>query len=330
MVAVLAVTFGTVCADEELPVLVRSFVAAKEGATVQDFEDGKFVPRKGETIAFLGGTDTFSQQRYPELEILLQRAWPELRLKIRNLGWQGDTVFHQARPRFFYTKSGDPLPGSSPDTRERTEAGIIVIGFGKSESLESNDPQGFLIAYQELIEQLVVHTHSSRIVLQTPTPFFEIGPAASLADRRNQVLRRYCEGIRLIGEKLGLPVVDCFRAMIVKENAGYSDNGIHLNEAGHRAVAEQCAKQLGFPIVGDEDELLRQAILRRNRLWQQYYHPTNWAFLFGDRQHVPASRDHIDTNKRWFVEELNSLPKLIAEAEEDIHRYAGGKGGEGK
>ena len=67
---------------------------------------------------------------------------------------------------------------------------------------------------------------------------------------------------------------------------------------------------------------LIQSIQRKNRLWKQYYHPTNWAFLFGDRQHVPASRDHADTKRRWFLDEIESLPRLIAETESDIQRYA--------
>ena len=67
---------------------------------------------------------------------------------------------------------------------------------------------------------------------------------------------------------------------------------------------------------------LEDAIARKNLLWQQYYRPTNWAFLFGDRQHVPASRDNQNRDERWFVREIDTLPKLIAEAETEIHRYA--------
>jgi hypothetical protein len=316
-------------ADDELPVLVRSFAAAEEGAAIQEFEDGKFVPRRGETIAFLGGTDTFHLQRYPDLEMRIHRAWPDHQLRIRNLGWQGDTVFQQARPRFFYTKVGDPLPGSSPDTRERTEVGIIVMNFGKSESLAGSDGlTSFLEVYGELIDQLIEHTGSRRIVLQLPTPFFDVGPAASLSKLRNLVLEKYAEGIRQLATQRGLPVIDCLKKFLNSEMLDCSDNGVHLNEIGQRRLAEEYARLLRFPAATETPtesyDLMRQAILRRNRLWQQYYHPTNWAFLFGDRQHVPASRDHIDTNKRWFVEELDTLPKLIAEAEADVHRYAGG------
>ena len=325
------ILFASARADEEQPILVRSFFAAEEGAAIQVFEDGKFAPRQGETIAFLGGTDTFHLQRYPDLEMRIHRAWPNHQLRIRNLGWQGDTVFHQARPRFFYTEVGDSLPGSSPDTRERTEVGIIVMNFGKSESLAGlGELPAFLVAYGDLIDQLIEHTGTRRIVVQLPTPFFEVGPAALLGESRNLVLSLYVDGVRKMAEAHGLAIVDGFANLMGSEMLKCSDNGVHLNRVGQRELAREFAEQLKFPVAekasADRDDLMLQAIQRRNRLWQQYYHPTNWAFLFGDRQHVPASRDYIDTNKRWFVEEVDTLPKLIAEAEADVHRYAGGKG----
>ena len=89
-------------------------------------------------------------------------------------------------------------------------------------------------------------------------------------------------------------------------------------------MAGLVAAQLKFPatIEAPNTLALNAAIERKNRLWQQYYRPTNWAFLFGDRQHVPASRDVEKREERWFVREIDSLPGLIAEAEADIQRYA--------
>ena len=72
-------------------------------------------------------------------------------------------------------------------------------------------------------------------------------------------------------------------------DAEMSDNGVHLNEAGHRLFAAKVLAALGYPEVAREEPpaALRDAIVRKNLLWQQYYRPSNWAFLFGDRQHVP-------------------------------------------
>ena len=58
-------------------------------------------------------------------------------------------------------------------------------------------------------------------------------------------------------------------------------------------------------------ESLRQTILRKNFLWQQFWLPTNWAFLYGNRQTQPSSRDHNDPALRWFPEEVQSIiPQL--------------------
>jgi len=312
-------------ASDELPVLVRSFAEVEKPAP--PFEDRVFKPRQGETIAFLGGTDTFNLQRLGYFEALIHLAWPEHQLKIRNLGWQGDTIYHQARPRFFYTKVGDPQPGSSADTRRRTEPGTIVITFGKIESLEGTESLSkFLAAYSELLDHLEKRTR--RIVLVAPAPFFEIGPAASLAKQRNEVLGEFVDGIEAMAMERDLVFVDTFLPMLESAgDASLSANGTHLSETGLHQFSSLLAGALGAlsdpnALTAPSFDSLRQSIRRKNRLWQQYYHPTNWAFLFGDRQHVPASRDHEDTRKRWFIREVDALPPLIAETEADIHRYA--------
>ncbi len=302
---------------EELPVLRRSF--AEVAAPVPPFSEGRFEPRPGETVAWIGGTEIVDLDRHGFLEAGFHLAWPELGLRWRNLAWQGDTVFQQARPRYFYTKTGDPQPGSIPDHRERTEPGIVFIAFGKMESLEGVPGLSeFVGAYKKLLDDLSPLTR--RIVLVEPTPFFRSGPAASLAGGRNLVLGNYSAMIEGLAATRGLLFL---RTSEVEWNAGHSDNGVHLNEDGHRAYAEEMLRQLG--VTGrsvDPAPTLRDAIARKNLLWQQYYRPTNWAFLFGDRQHVPASRDVEKREERWFVREIDALPALIAAAEADVNRYA--------
>nr|MCS5628257.1 hypothetical protein [Planctomycetota bacterium] len=69
-------------------------------------------------------------------------------------------------------------------------------------------------------------------------------------------------------------------------------------------------------------EDLRQAVLEKNRLWQQYWRPTNWAFLYGNRQTQPSSRDHRNHRVRWFPGELQGLLPLLDEADLKIHAAA--------
>lgn len=322
MTFLVVVTETTIGEDAELPVLQRSLTVAASPAP--PFTGGRFTPVAGETLVFIGGTDTCDQARHGFLEERIQTAWPDLGLAVRNLAWPGDVLTYQARPRYFYTEKGDTHPGSVPDQRERTEAGIIFIAFGKMESLPggtwSTD------AYLTLLRQL--RTRTDRLVLVAPTPFFPTGPAAALADDRNSRLAEIVADIKSIADAENALFVDLFTPLRKSLNPALSTDGIHLSESGHRVIAEQFAAQLAFPPRSEMQpsaellQSLRQAISRKNRLWQQYYRPTNWAFLFGDRQHVPASRDPVERSERWFLREIDTIPGLIGETEADIHRYA--------
>lgn len=305
-------------AEAELSVLRRTFAEVKEA--VPPFPEGRFEPSQGETISWIGGTEVADLDRYPFLEGAIQLTWPDRGLHFRNLAWQGDTVYRQARPMYFYTKKGDPQPGSIPDHRERTAPGIIFIGFGKMESFDGAERlPDFVAAYKTLLDELA--PLSQRLVLVEPSPFFQSGPAAGLSKERNTVLALYGKAIEQLAAERGLRYLGFPEA---KWTAGMSDDGVHLNEAGHRFFAHEVLSGLGHPQAdrGDPPAALEDAVARKNLLWQQYYRPTNWAFLFGDRQHVPASRDNQNRDERWFVREIDTLPALIAEAETEIHRYA--------
>ena len=76
------------------------------------------------------------------------------------------------------------------------------------------------------------------------------------------------------------------------------------------------------PLEPPSAEKLRQAIVKKNDIWFRYWRPTNWAFLYGNRQTQPSSRDHKNPGRRWFPEELkDALPHLNA-AELRIHVVA--------
>lgn len=311
--------------DSKISPLVRCFAQVEKPSP--SFSDGKFVPKPGETVSLIGGTNTFDLQKFPYLETLLQVSYPNLHLKIRNLVWQGDTVLHQTRPLFYFTSKGDKQPGSVPDQRERVQPGIVFVDFGKMESLEPEDSlANFLNAYHVFLDQLQNRTR--RVVLFSPTPFFPVGPAKSQTQTRNETLAKFEAAIRKLAKERGFLYVDQFHPLLQALNPALSSDGIHLTEAGQRQTAILTAQALQFPLdpaatlKSAKLQTLQQSLKRKDFLWQQYYHPTNWAFLYGDRQSQPASRNHLDKDKRWFRNEVDELPALISEAETDIHRYA--------
>lgn len=284
---------------------------------------GKFEPRPGETLIFIGGTNVVDQQFDNHFEGLATLVWANQDLKFRNIAWQADTAFRQQRPLFFYDdEHSDERPGSTPDQRKKITAGTVLVRFGKMESLDGVKAlPAFREAYGKFLDQL--KTVTERVVVVTPTPFFPTGPAQSLAQDRNEVLSQYAAASRELASKHGFLVVDLFSA--IPQKAELSTNGVHLTEAGQIAVAKALITQLGGKVPQSkpaETESLRGTIARKNELWFQYYRPTNWAFLYGDRQWVPSSRDHIDGEKRWFPFEVEQSLTMMGNAETQIHQQA--------
>jgi hypothetical protein len=185
----------------------------------------------------------------------------------------------------------------------------------------------FEAAYDRLIGQL--QKLSKRIVVVQPVPFAKVGPAARLTEERNVVLAKYSEVIESVAERRG--VKNCPQQSMPE--GAFEKTGIHLSSVGMHGWASWVlaainGRRLECPVGKDDSnhEDLLTAILEKNHLWDQYYRPTNWAFLYGDRQQVPSSRDHKNPEKRWFEEELKRYPALIAEKEKEIWKLAKGGG----
>lgn len=291
-------------------------------------EQGLFSDQTGLTVSLMGGADVFRMQEFGYLEAMLQTAFPDQKIRVRNLGWSSDTVFRQQRPMFFYTAKGDAREGSIPDGRNKIAPGVFVLSFGKMESLNGLDALAdFEAAYDRLIGQL--QKLSKRIVVVQPVPFAKVGPAARLTEERNVVLAKYSEVIESVAERRG--VKNCPQQSMPE--GAFEKTGIHLSSVGmhgwaSRVFAAINGKGLECPVGKDDSnhEDLFKAILEKNHLWDQYYRPTNWAFLYGDRQQVPSSRDHKNPEKRWFEEELKRYPALIVEKEKEIWKLAKGGG----
>ncbi len=83
--------------------------------------------------------------------------------------------------------------------------------------------------------------------------------------------------------------------------------------------------QLGFsPKLSANAEPLRQAILQKNALWRQFWFPTNWAFLYGNRQTTASSRSHSNRSHRWFPEEIQSIPARLEQLDKVINAKVSG------
>ena len=315
----------------KVPALVRPLT--RPTSPVPAFADG-FAIDSDQMITVVGSTNALASSLDGYFEALLSAAWPQHKVNMRNIAWQADTVYLQQRPRNFY--AAIPPNYGELDGRIRIKANIVIFWMGQTESLDGVDHlEEFATAYSQHLDQIAKYTQ--RLVLVTPVPFSNPLDLELDIDRRNKSLAVYARAIREIGRERGLPVVDLFTAFLSKEQRKeYSHNGMHLSPDGQWFAAQAFASQLGFServthikkhpsraaLLPQAAEELCQAIKQKNDLWFRYWRPTNWAFLYGNRQTQPSSRDHKNPSRRWFPEELKEALTHLNEAEQRIHEAA--------
>jgi len=288
----------------------------KPAVPVPAFANG-FALKDNQSIVIVGGANAEECQRYGYLETLLVSAHPGQQLHVRNMAWAADTVYTQQRPRNFFAAN---KPGyGEKDRRPAMAADVLLIWFGQMESLEGTARlDDFTKSYLEMLTQFADYT--GRLVLVTPVPGEDPLSLGLKVKERNAALAKYASAIRQIARDRNLPLVDLFTALRGKS---VTTDGSLLSEKGHQLAAQAFANQLGYsPKLSANAEPLRQAILKKNALWQQYWFPSNWAFLYGNRQQTASSRSHLNGSYRWFPEEIQSILPELKQLENAITKEA--------
>jgi len=299
------------------------------GAELQDKQPpprvDSLVFRTNDVLAFLGGADVAAAQETGHQESLLTVAFLPLRLRCRNFGWEGGTVFdHQPRDAGFPTQKVQ---------LQRAGTSVIFLQYGRAEALDTNNSgMDFKAGYEKLIEECMEQT--PRLVLVTPPPFENGGGLLPDLSARNKELAACAEVVRELAWKRKFVLVDLFAELGggAHGRLRLTENGLQLSPRGQALVACAFARQLGFGRVAERAgavdangrwsnagfEHVRQAVIAKNQLWFNYWRPQNWAFLGGDRITQPSSRDHRNPAVRWFPEEMERFVPLIQQAETRI------------
>ncbi|MEW6305188.1 MAG: PVC-type heme-binding CxxCH protein [Verrucomicrobiota bacterium] len=276
---------------------------------------------KADDVVVLTGGANIERTRFNgHLHTLLVSARPELRLRVRNLGWEGDTVFEQWRDY-----GGEQWRRSRDWSKQLGDIGadVVLAQFGQMESLQGAAKLAdFVAAYEKLLDQFAAE--GRQIVLLSPMPF-EKTVIETLPDlsAHNGEVKQYADAIRDLAQRRGMHFVDLFTPFANRSarSARMTDNGYHLNDDGHALVAEQIVRQFGLkPKPLKSLEPVRVAAVELERLWFDFWRPMNWSFLEGDRTHVPFSRDWRDQDVRLFPEEMKEFVPLIQQAEENVRR----------
>jgi len=300
-----------------LPLLAAAAVALAPGTA------GAAEPflKPNDVIALVGGEDMVAASEYGYLELLLQRALPDYKLKFRCLAWEGDTVFEQPRELNYPTLEAQ---------LDEIGATVVIMQFGQMESLAgSSKLPEFIRAYEKLIERVsvggkrrvVVHRPDHLDLRAHPHAMMQHSLKGAAITRDN--FEAYRDAITKIPQWEGdSPVV-----FGPRDGKYTTRDSIHVNDLGSWAEA----RRLGYLLERSDQRSvsfqakrenipndLLAAIRAKNRLWFHYYRPQNWAFLNGDRTEQPSSRDHKDPSKRWFPEEMKQFLSLVEAKEKEI------------
>jgi hypothetical protein len=269
--------------------------------------------RTNDVIAFIGGANMVALAQSGHLETLLTLQHPHHKLRFRSLAWEGDTVFAQ------------PRDVNYPDLvtqLKQVGATVAFVQFGEMESLAGEDGlTNFVRAYESLLERILAV--APRAILLRPPPIVG-GPSESdkPASSREIQVDQYVKALtEIVTHRQS--VVSLFSEMPHGVSGKpYSIHDLHSNELNVLFRLGRTPPSSHMNWTTESRRSLHAAIAEKNRLWNDYARPNNWAFLAGDRTEQAFSRDHRDRNIRAFAQEMQQFLPLIADAEKRIDELA--------
>ena len=199
---------------------------------------GPLVPDPGDRIVIVGNTFAERMGQFGHFETLLQDAYPDHALIVRNLGWSGDTPTIQPRPLDF---------GTMEEHLVRQEADVIIACFGMNESFDGEPGRA---AFEESLREFIASMRDLKpggglpeLLLVGPIAHEQLGGQFPEAEPHNADLEAYTASMRMVAAEQGVRFVD----LHAPSDALWSDpegpgactiNGIHLNEQGNRLLSE--------------------------------------------------------------------------------------------
>lgn len=305
--------------------------------------------RPGDHIAILGAGPIEREQHAGWLETLLQLAYPDHGLVVRNLAFSGDEV--DVHPRssgvpptaYFLNLRPGQVTVTEPDGDKVTycagadfHASVILAQWGFNESFAG--PAGAEAFRRRLDAWVVAQLKADhgqgrpRIVLLTP---FAQRPAAGMPDL-NPNLALYAEQVRAVAAARGVPCVDLHRLserLLAAPGAPTSVNGLYLDDAAERRLAPALLKALLGVEPPDLEtaraSAVRAAVLEKNRQWRARYRSLDQYNIYGERSRI-AYADANDpkarvTNAEILGQEMAQRDVITARCDRAVWAAAQGR-----
>ena len=244
-------------------------------ATTSDAQE--FFLKDGQTVLFVGDSNTFADKYVQYVEAFLFTRFPEKKFTVLNRGLPSETVAGTSEtthvpPRpDFHTRFARTVPPLKPD--------VLVACYGMNDGIYQSLNEPVFAQYRDGLQRLIGRTRDetkARLVLLTPPPFdptpFRKKPATTPPDYRRPAddydltLARFTEWL-LTFRKERIPVID-LHTPINRHLAARRENdpafilagdGVHLDATGHWLMAQEILLAWNAPALVAEAEVDAQS-----------------------------------------------------------------------
>ena len=240
----------------------------------------------GNHISIIGNTFADRMQHDGYFESLVYKAFPQQGLTVRDLGFSGDEVVMRARSANFGT----------PDewlTKAKTDVVLGFFGFNESFAGPAGldkfkaDLDKFIVATQK---QYYNGNSPARLVLFSPIAQEKFSdPNVPDPTANNANLKLYTAAMAEIAKTHNVQFVDLFapsQQLYQQSKTPLTFNGIHLTEAGYKALAPVMFKSLfgsDAPPIDASVEKIRAAVQEKNEMWFSRYRTVDGYNIYGGR-----------------------------------------------
>jgi mono/diheme cytochrome c family protein/glucose/arabinose dehydrogenase len=277
--------------------------------------------KKGDNIAIVGSGLADRQQHHAWLESLIHKAYPDLVLTVRNLGFAADEVnvhprsdevptteyFLNMKPGTLATKVGktDVVYHAGADFH----ANVILAYWGFNESFKGPDGiNDFKKAVDDYLKSVLGADYGKgnpKIILLSPIAHENVKDPTNYPDgsANNKNLELYTAAMAEVAKANNVPFVDLFHAsqeLYTAASHPLTINGIHLTEEGDKALAPVQFKAIFGTEAPKTDDpsvaKIREAVLEKNVQWHHRYRTVDQFNIFGQRSRIPYAHPEDPKN----------------------------------
>jgi putative heme-binding domain-containing protein len=239
--------------------------------------------KKGDHVAYIGNTLADRMQHHAWLETYIHALFPEHDLTFRNLGYSADEVKRRDRADNF---------GNPDQWLTKSQADTVFCFFGRNEALNGDAGlEGFKKDLGEMLDAMRGQKYNGnsapQIVVFSPIAHENVkSPLLPDGSVQNVNLEKYTAAMQAICADKGIQFVDIFtptKSLYINAEKPLTMNGIHLLDAGNKALAEVIVSQLFDKGAPTDVAKLREAVLDKNLYWFSRYRVVDEYNVFGGR-----------------------------------------------